>query len=129
MSSTILSIDPGKYRSGMAVLLEDGSVLERAITKTIDIKDSVSALCFKYQPSLIIIGNSGQGKSVEKKISQLNLKSTIIFVNEKGSTMEARKLYWEENKPKGILRFIPKSLLIPKEPYDDYAAVVIALFK
>lgn len=125
MSSTILAIDPGKYRSGLAVLLEDGAILERAIVKTIDIQEKTYELCYKYQPSVIILGNSGQGKSVEKKLAQLNLKTTILFVNEKGSTMEARKLYWQENKPKGLWILVPTGLRIPPEPYDDYAAVVI----
>ena len=63
----------------------------------------------------------------EKKIAAMNLKATIIFVNEKGSTLEARKLYWADHKPKGLLRIIPTSLRLPHEDYDDYAAVVIAM--
>lgn len=125
MSSTILSIDPGKYKSGMAVLLEDKSILERKVIKTLELPEAVSDLCYKYQPQLILLGNSGQGKIIEKKISYLNLKTTILFVNEKGSTLEARKLYWQENKPKGIWRLVPTGLRLPPEAYDDYAAVII----
>ncbi len=125
MSSNIISIDPGKFRSGIAVLLEDGAILERRVVKTIELEESVSELCYKYQPHIILLGNSGQGKIIEKKISYLNLKTTILFVNEKGSTLEARKLYWEENTPKGLWRLIPSGLRLPPEPYDDYAAVVI----
>ncbi len=125
MSSNILSIDPGKYRSGIAVLLDDGAILERRTVKTIELPETVSELCYKYQPQLILLGNSGQGKIIEKKIAYLNLKTTILFVNEKGSTLEARKLYWEENSPKGLWRLIPSGLRLPPEPYDDYAAVII----
>lgn len=125
MSSTLLSIDPGKYRSGIAILLEDKAILERRIVKTLELPDAVSELCYKYRPQIILLGNGGPGKLMEKKISYLNLKTTILFVNEKGSTLEARKLYWEENRPKGIWRIIPSGLRLPPEPYDDYAAVII----
>jgi RNase H-fold protein (predicted Holliday junction resolvase) len=125
MSSNILAIDPGKYKSGLAVLLEDGAILERKVVKTLELQEAVSELSYKYQPQMILLGNSGQGKIIEKKISYLNLKTTILFVNEKGSTLEARKLYWEENRPKGLWRLVPSGLRLPPEPYDDYAAVII----
>ncbi len=125
MSGTILAIDPGKYQSGLAVLLDDKAVLERRVVKTIELPESVSEMCYKYQVPIIIIGSGGPGKSIEKKIAASNVRSSIMFVNEKGSTMEARKLYWKENSPKGFMRFLPAGLRVPPEPYDDYAAVII----
>lgn len=125
MAGTILAIDPGKFHTGIAVLLQDGSVLERKVAATVSAGDSITELYFKYKASAIILGNGGPGKFFEKKLASQDLTSTIIFVNEKGSTLEARGLYWKENKPKGLMRFLPVSLRTPPVPYDDYAAVVI----
>ncbi len=123
--NAILSIDPGKYRSGLAVISSDKAVISKKAVKTLVLPEEITDLCYKNDISLIIIGNGGPGRIIEKKIASLNIKATILFVNEKGSTLEARKLYWKDNKPKGLLRFIPSSLLLPHEPYDDYAALVI----
>ncbi|MCX5748827.1 MAG: hypothetical protein NTZ10_01085 [Candidatus Saganbacteria bacterium] len=127
MQGNILSIDPGKFKSGLAVLDPAGKILERTVIKTLVLSDDIPSYCYKYAVSIILIGNGGPGRIIEKKISSLNIKASVIFINEKGSTLEARRLYWKENPPKGLLRLVPRTLLIPHEPYDDYAAVVIGL--
>lgn len=126
MNENILAIDPGKFKSGIAVLDRNGNVAERRVLKTLVLADEISDMCYKNNVTLILIGNGGPSRIIEKKIAMLNIKAAIIFVNEKGSTLEARKLYWEVNKPKGLLRIIPAGLRIPHEDYDDFAAVVIA---
>ena len=62
---------------------------------------------------------------IERQLNLSNIKSNIIFVDETNSTLEARKLYCQKNKPKGFWRLIPESLRLPPVHYDDYAAVVI----
>jgi hypothetical protein len=50
----------------------------------------------------------------------------ITTVDETGSTLEARVLYWQEHRPRGWRRLVPLSLQVPPEPVDDFAAVVLA---
>lgn len=125
MQGTILSIDPGKFRSGIAVLDGEGSVVEKVVVRTLVLAEEILPLCQKYSVGTLLIGSGGPGRMIEKKILSMDLSAAIVFVNEKGSTLEARKLYWEEHPPNGLLRLLPRSLLVPREPYDDHAAVVI----
>jgi RNase H-fold protein (predicted Holliday junction resolvase) len=125
MQGNVLAIDPGKFRSGLAVLSPKGIVISRSVVKTLVLPEEVRSVCAKFSVSLIIIGSGGPGRMIEKSILSMDINPSVIFVNEKGSTLEARKLYWQENPPKGLFRLIPRTLLIPGETYDDYAAIVI----
>ena len=49
----------------------------------------------------------------------------IVLINEYRTTDEARKLYFQENPPKGWKKLIPLGMQVPPVPVDDYAAIVI----
>ena len=49
-----------------------------------------------------------------------------ILIEEKFSTLGARKKYFETHPPRGIFKFIPLSLRVPPDHYDDFAAVLLA---
>lgn len=125
MDKQILAVDPGKDKTGLAVLFEDGRIAEKKVSSTLSVIEDINDLVYRHGIKLIVIGNGGPGKFIEKKISALLLKADTIFINEKGSTLEARKLYWKNNKKKWFLALIPSSMILPPEAYDDYAAVVI----
>ena len=42
-----------------------------------------------------------------------------------GKTVQGRKLYFQENPPKGWKKLIPLGMQVPPVPVDDYAAIVI----
>ena len=125
MDKHILAVDPGKDKTGLAVLSEDGSITEKKVSSTFSVAEDINDLVYRHSIKLVVIGNGGPGKFIEKKISNLSLKADTIFINEKGSTLEARKLYWKNNRKKWFLTLIPSSMILPPESYDDFAAVVI----
>ena len=49
------------------------------------------------------------------------------LVNERGTTLEARVLYWKLHKPSLWRRLLPRSLWVPPRPVDDLAAWAIVL--
>ena len=121
----ILAIDPGKEKCGLAVLDANGRVMERKTLARQDLLDSLPNYMSKYRLSTLVVGQGFFGKSLSKDIARLELRADILFVSEKYSTLEARKLYWKENKPKGLWKLIPASLHLPPIPVDDYAAVIL----
>lgn len=121
----LLSLDPGKDKCGIAVLDLSRNILEKKIISPQDIPLQIPLLVAKYGISVIVVGKSAFGKKIEKELLKLELKTNIIFVSEKYSTLEARRRYWQENKPKGLWRLIPTSLRVPPVPIDDYAAVIL----
>ncbi len=121
----ILAIDPGKEKNGLAVLNRKGNVLGQEIVPQKEIKESILHLLSKHTISVIVVGRSVFGRELEKNLLRMELKNNIIFVSEKNSTLEARRRYWSDNRPKGLWRLIPTTLRVPPVPVDDYAAVVL----
>jgi len=121
----ILAIDPGKSKCGLAALDRFGNVLERRILPCEHVPNSLSYYLAKYGIFTVVVGRSAFGKELEREISKLDLRIHIVFVSEKYSTLEARKRYWKEHKPKGLWRLVPTSLRVPPVPVDDYAAVIL----
>ena len=121
----IIAIDPGKDKCGLAVLDRPGSVLERKVLPREHIPNALPYFVAKYRVTTIVVGQSSSGKELERDISKTDLRIHLVFVSEKYSTLEARKRYWKENKPRGLMRLIPTSLRVPPVPVDDYAAVIL----
>lgn len=51
----------------------------------------------------------------------------VITVDERGTTLEARDLYWRLHSPTLLQRCLPRGLRVPPRPLDDLAAWAIAL--
>ena len=114
----ILAIDPGKEKCGLAVLDEEGRVIERQVISRGETPGWITGKSFR----VVVIGEGAFGRELAK---ELPLHLNLRFVSEKDSTWQARRRYWRENQPAGWLKFIPTSLLVPPVPIDDYAAIIL----
>jgi hypothetical protein len=75
--------------------------------------------------STFVVGN---GTGHEKVLQVLrDRKLEYQLVDEEGTTLEARGLYFKAHPPKGLLRFLPKGMWAAPRNLDDYAAYAIAL--
>lgn len=116
----IIVIDPGTQKNGLAIMPNAQTVLYKAIIPTKEIIAEIKTLHSKYPQAKIVIGNSAFGKNLSKDLS-----ADLEFIDEKNSSMEARKLYWEDHPPKGLWKIIPLSLRAVPCPIDDYSAVIL----
>lgn len=124
-----LAIDPGREKCGLAVLQEDGSVIERCRCASSALAEAVAALIARYQPTVCLVGNGTGSKNMIKKLVDVLHKSdncAMMTVDETSTTETARILYWQANPPHGWRRLLPVSMLVPPEPIDDWAAVALA---
>jgi RNase H-fold protein (predicted Holliday junction resolvase) len=121
---SVLAIDPGSAKCGIAVVLKDEGVAVRTIVSPSDIPDTVKLLAARFTPDVIVIGG---GTGSDMAISALSVISIPIYVvDERLSTQNARERYFKDNPPRGWRRFVPRGMLVPSQPYDDYAAVLLA---
>src|SRR5579872_2784796 len=74
---------------------------------------------------MICVGHATMSDKVVRLIRTRWPQAPITIVDESNTTLHARRLYYEDHPPRGILRFIPRGLLVPKEPLDGYAALLI----
>jgi RNase H-fold protein (predicted Holliday junction resolvase) len=121
----ILAIDPGKEKCGLAVLDQNGKTLKKKVIAREEAAKLISQHVAEHGISTLVIGRSSFGKAMEKELLKLDLPANLIFVSEKHSTLEARKRYWQENRPRGLWRLVPTTLRVPPVPIDDYAAVIL----
>ena len=121
---TVLAVDPGTHKCGIAVVTED-AVLHRRVADRGDAADIITKLASEYSADEIIMGN-GTGSAALVEELKTRLEQPIELVDEAHSTRRAKSLFFEENPPRGLRRLIPRGLLVPDRPYDDYIAVLLA---
>jgi RNase H-fold protein (predicted Holliday junction resolvase) len=121
----ILAIDPGKSKCGLAVLGPDAAVLEKRVVPRPQAPAAILELAAKYSLAVLVVGRSSFGKDLEKELTRLDLNASLVFISEKHSTTQARRRYWQENRPRGLWKMIPTSLRVPPAPVDDHAAVIL----
>ena len=121
----LISIDPGISKCGLLLADKElGLVLEG---KVVD-KNSVVKLINQWIEisfiDLIVMGN-GTSSSFWKSKMEQEIAIPIHLIDEKDTTLRARKRYWELWPKKFFLRLLPAGLIIPSENLDAIAALVI----
>lgn len=124
MNDEILAIDPGREKTGIAIL-KNSDVLEHKIINSEELVQTIKSLLEKYIIKTIIMGNGTSSKKKYDLLKREFIDRDIVLINEYRTTDEARKLYFQENPPKGWKKLIPLGMQVPPVPVDDYAAIVI----
>lgn len=123
-----LALDPGTHKVGLAVAgVEKGSLqpLVRQVVPLSELQAVIERLIKEFQPDQFLIGTGTGSKRLMKQLQSWFPAIRWQVVNEYGTTLQARKRYFAEHPPRGWRRFLPRSLLVPPEPYDDYVALLL----
>ena len=144
---TILGIDPGRDKVGWAMTSSEGSLYSSGIFFVSEQEHFLTALtrcqgrweeelspwvtekaclCVS-QPevlSLVAVGNGTGSDEAVELFGRLGVR--IVVVDERGTTLEARELYWRLHVPTWRQRFLPRAMWFPPRPLDDLAAWAIA---
>lgn len=124
MNDEILAIDPGREKTGIAIV-KNSDVLEHEIINSEELVQIIKSLLEKYIIKTIVMGNGTSSKKKYDLLKREFIDRDIVLINEYRTTDEARKLYFQENPPKGWKKLIPLGMQVPPVPVDDYAAIVI----
>jgi RNase H-fold protein (predicted Holliday junction resolvase) len=125
----ILALDPGREKCGIAIVsrhLSQLQVLVRRVVPSSEVERMLPELMKQWQVKRIVLGDATSSRDWRERLQKLVPDFDLVLVEEAGSTLEARALYWKENRPRGWRRALPLSLQTPPEPIDDFAAVVLA---
>ena len=122
----VAAVDPGREKCGVAVVDEDGNVLERAVVATARLADELTARAIKFRPELILLGNGTTSRAAEETIRAALSDIPVAIVDEYRTTDEAKVAYWKTHPPTGWRRFLPTGMQVPPEPVDDFVAVILA---
>lgn len=130
MSDTILAIDPGREKCGLAVLHRHCGVLEKTVIASGQLLETLQDYCTRFDVEVIVLGNGTS--SAEKAVSIRDFlhricarRISLQLINEYKTTESARIRYWQENPPKGWRRLLPLTMQVPPVPVDDVVAVLL----
>jgi len=123
--TVIIGVDPGRSKCGLAVVYDDGSRKSLAVVPTPEIGDRLDAEVRASDVRAICIGHATGSDSIVALCASRWPAIPRRVVDETNTTLEARRLYYVDHPPRGLWRFIPRGLLVPNEPLDAYAALLI----
>ncbi|MGM9583751.1 MAG: hypothetical protein ACI3WU_08545 [Phascolarctobacterium sp.] len=119
-----LGIDPGRSKTGLALVDEQGHILALHIAMTADIAAELASFVGSTALAGIVMGDGTNSNAIGESVRKVFGELPLAVVGESHSTEEARGLYWQVNPPQGWRRLVPLGMLVPDEPLDAYAAVV-----
>jgi RNase H-fold protein (predicted Holliday junction resolvase) len=75
--------------------------------------------------AMVCVGDATRSDKVVEMLRRTWPTLPIALVDERNTSLEARRRYYEDHPPRGLLRLIPRGLLVPKAQLDGYAALLI----
>ena len=125
MTKLYLGIDPGRSKTGLALVDGVGRIAKLHIAESQNIDNEIVEFIKNSCPVQIVLGNGTNSRNICEVVQKVLPDVLVTVVEEAHSTEEARTLYWQENPPKGLKKLIPLGLLVPPVPLDAYAAVIL----
>lgn len=125
MTKLYLGIDPGRSKTGLALVDGAGKIVKLHIAESQNIDNEIVEFIKNSCPVHIVLGNGTNSRNIGESVKRVLPDVLVAVVEEAHSTEEARTLYWQENPPKGLKKLIPLGMLVPPVPLDAYAAVIL----
>ena len=120
----LISIDPGKYKSGLILAEITKKIVYKAIIiKSEFLEEYVKHLNVVEDISKIIIGNGTTSKEIREKMDFF--QKEIITFEEKNTTYRAKDRYFELFPISGLKFLIPREIFILKKNLDAISALII----
>lgn len=122
-SAHVAAFDPGR-NVGYALVAADGRRLDAAVFDVADL--TPDRLRARLPDAVRVVVGAGTGAA--RVAAALEAAGwSVERVDEVGTSLEGRDLWRRCVPPRGLARWLPAGLRVPREPIDDYAAWAIAL--
>ena len=120
----LISIDPGKFKCGLVLVDMPKKKVDQAIVLNTEfLPNYVKNLNGSENISKVIVGN---GTTSRQNIEKLDfIRNDLIIVEEKNTTLRAKKRYFEIFPNRGLKSFLPKEIFIINKNLDALSALII----
>ncbi len=123
----VLAIDPGQDKCGVAVLAEDGVIIDQRVLSPTAVSEFIRRETAEREIQAIVLGNGTRSRDMANQLKQEGIPNHLIhLLDETNTTIEGRLRFFAHHPPRGWRRFIPRGLLTPEREYDDFAAIILA---
>jgi len=129
MNNTVIAIDPGRDKCGLAVVDKQDGVLWKRVIAAATLAACVEELARTYAVTTAVVGDRTAHREVLRALKPIAVNGTqlvVRLVDEHRSSDEARGRYWLDHPPRGVMRLFPVTMRTPPVPVDDYVAVILA---
>jgi RNase H-fold protein (predicted Holliday junction resolvase) len=130
MIKTVLAIDPGSAKCGMALVRKSETqsldLLWRKISPRAQVLESIEEAQAVGDFQTVVIGGGTTSRDLICEIRDAKPELGLLIVDEKDTTLQARERYWENTPRSGWRRIVPASLQVPPDPVDDFVALILA---
>lgn len=122
----ILGFDPGRDKCGLAIVQENRQVVTHQVVETKEALTTILNWISRWQVTLLVLGNQTTSKTWQKQLeAQIPATVTIVPIDERNSTLEARDRYWEMYPAQGLTRLLPLGMRVPPRAIDDIVAIIL----
>jgi RNase H-fold protein (predicted Holliday junction resolvase) len=129
-AKTVLAIDPGSMKCGLAVVRRDEAGKLRLEWRVVAERESLISHLLQahaeHPYSLVIVGSGTKSKEVVDEVREQMPSMAILVVDERNTSLQARERYWEHHPRRGWRRLLPATLQVPPQPVDDFVALILA---
>ncbi|WNN87272.1 pre-16S rRNA-processing nuclease YqgF [Gloeocapsopsis dulcis] len=126
MQPTILGFDPGRDKCGIAVMGLDRKLYYHQVVLATEAIAAIEQLREQFPISLVVIGDQTTAKNWTQKLkTELSEPPSIVMVDERYTSLEARDRYWQMFPPQGLQQLLPRGLRQPPKPIDDIVAILL----
>lgn len=120
-----VGIDPGRTKCGVAIVYEDGERIDIRVLPTAQVGACLAEEALGGDLAGICVGHATTSNAIVELCRASFPGIPIAVIDESRTTLEARQRYYQDHPPRGLLRLIPRGLLVPAPPLDGYAALLI----
>lgn len=120
-----LGLDPGTRKCGYALVERLGAVpIVLGIAPLAQLESALQAIVARHPVDIVALGRGTNSAHVATILIALGLPHALV--DERETTLNARGRFFADHPPRGWKRLVPRGMLLPDRPIDDYAALLIA---
>jgi len=122
-SGPIAALDPGHSKCGLVLSdRERSQVLEARVLETEAVLPQLGRWHSLEPLAGVVLGNGTSSALWQRRLGDL---WPVLLVEEVGTTLWARRRYWQLFPPRMLQRLLPEDLRLPPRDWDDVVAQVL----
>ena len=119
-----MAIDPGRSKCGLVLSDHNGlELLAAGVLPAPACRAQIHTWAAAQQCHTVLLGNGTGSAPWRQWLAPLPLK--LLMVPEAGTTLAARRRYWQLEPPCGWRRLLPEGLRLPPRDMDDVVAQLL----
>ncbi|WP_398321897.1 resolvase [Vulcanococcus sp.] len=122
--SGLVALDPGRSKCGLVLSDHDGlELLAAGVLPAPACLNQIQTWAAAELCHTVLLGNGTGSAPWRQWLAPLPLQ--LLVVPEAGTTLAARRRYWQLEPPRGWRRLLPEGLRLPPRDVDDVVAQLL----